>query len=102
MAQTTRRMFLSASAAATAAVTATGVSLVGMPAMADTAGANGAHRVPGRPINPQHPDGELRDLLRELDERRIEATVRTLAYFGTRHTLSTQDDPNRGIGAARD
>ena len=28
--------------------------------------------------------------------------VRTLASFGTRHTLSTQDDPKRGIGAARD
>jgi hypothetical protein len=28
--------------------------------------------------------------------------VRRLAAFGTRHTLSSQDDPNRGIGAARD
>jgi hypothetical protein len=28
--------------------------------------------------------------------------VRKLASFGTRHTLSSQDDPNRGIGAARD
>lgn len=28
--------------------------------------------------------------------------MRRLAAFGTRHTLSTQDDPVRGIGAARD
>jgi hypothetical protein len=28
--------------------------------------------------------------------------VRRLAAFGTRHTLSSQDDPVRGIGAARD
>ena len=31
-----------------------------------------------------------------------DATVRKLVSFGTRHTLSTQDDPDRGIGAARD
>jgi hypothetical protein len=41
-------------------------------------------------------------MLREVDHRRIEATVRRLAAFGTRHTLSSQDDPVRGIGAARD
>jgi Zn-dependent M28 family amino/carboxypeptidase len=28
--------------------------------------------------------------------------VRTLVSFGTRHTLSTQEDPRHGIGAARD
>jgi hypothetical protein len=32
---------------------------------------------------------------------RIEADVRRLASFGTRHTLSATDDPVRGIGAAR-
>ncbi|MBW6435926.1 M20/M25/M40 family metallo-hydrolase [Actinoplanes hulinensis] len=48
------------------------------------------------------PDRELRRILREIDHRRIEAIVRELVSFGTRHTLSVQDDPNRGIGAARD
>ncbi len=48
------------------------------------------------------PDAGLRAVLREIDPRRIEATVRRLAAFGTRHTLSAQDDPARGIGAARD
>jgi hypothetical protein len=47
-------------------------------------------------------DPELRALLREVDRRRIEATVRKLVSFGTRHTLSSQTDPVRGIGAARD
>ncbi|WP_436527967.1 M20/M25/M40 family metallo-hydrolase [Actinoplanes sp. HUAS TT8] len=48
------------------------------------------------------PDAGLRAILREIDEKKIEATVRRLAAFGTRHTLSAQDDPVRGIGAARD
>ncbi|MCI3278600.1 M20/M25/M40 family metallo-hydrolase [Streptomyces cylindrosporus] len=54
------------------------------------------------PATTQHPSRELRSLLRELDPARIEATVRKLVSFGTRHTLSAQDDPARGIGAARD
>ncbi len=54
------------------------------------------------PATAQPPTPELRALLREIDPARIEATVRRLVSFGTRHTLSTQDDPVRGIGAARD
>lgn len=57
---------------------------------------------PGRPLRPQHADRELRAILAEVDPRRIRATVETLVSFGTRHTLSAQDDPERGIGAARD
>jgi hypothetical protein len=82
----TRRTFLS-----TAAAAAVAAPLVG----ADAAHADG--RKPG-----QAPDHELRAILREIDPRRIEATVRRLVAFGTRHTLSVQDDPVRGIGAARD
>jgi hypothetical protein len=54
------------------------------------------------PATAQPPSRELRALLQEIDPDRIEATVRKLASFGTRHTLSSQDDPKRGIGAARD
>ncbi|GLZ29965.1 aminopeptidase [Lentzea sp. NBRC 105346] len=57
---------------------------------------------PGLPNRPQQPDRELRRVLAEIDQRRLEATVRKLASFGTRHTLSSQTDPARGIGAARD
>ena len=57
---------------------------------------------PAGPTARSAPDAELRSILRAIDPRRIEATVRRLASFGTRHTLSSQDDPVRGIGAARD
>lgn len=57
---------------------------------------------PGRGNRPQRPDAELRAILAAIDPARIEENVRTLVSFGTRHTLSSQDDPNRGIGAARD
>jgi hypothetical protein len=41
-------------------------------------------------------------IAREIDARNIERTIRKLVSFGTRNTLSEQDNPNRGIGAARD
>jgi hypothetical protein len=55
---------------------------------------------PGEPIRRQRPDRELRSILREIDHNQIEATIRKLVSFGTRHTLSSQTDPVRGIGAA--
>jgi Zn-dependent M28 family amino/carboxypeptidase len=39
-------------------------------------------------------------MLRDVSARNIENSITTLASFGTRHTLSSQTDPNRGIGAA--
>ncbi|MEU2267531.1 M20/M25/M40 family metallo-hydrolase [Streptomyces olindensis] len=54
------------------------------------------------PVTAQRPSRELRALLREIDPDRVAATVHKLVSFGTRHTLSSQDDPARGIGAARD
>lgn len=53
-------------------------------------------------IQPQMPDEELQGILSQISAENIEATIRHLASFGTRHTLSTQTDPNRGIGASRD
>jgi len=41
-------------------------------------------------------------IVREIDARNIERTIRQLVSFGTRNTLSEQNDPKRGIGAARD
>jgi len=55
---------------------------------------------PGEPVLAQHPDKELRDILHAIDQQHLEATVQTLVGFGTRHTLSSQTDPVRGIGAA--
>jgi Zn-dependent M28 family amino/carboxypeptidase len=47
-------------------------------------------------------DPEIQKMVREVSARNIEATIRKLVSFGTRNTLSEQDNPNRGIGAARD
>ncbi len=41
-------------------------------------------------------------MLKEISAKNIEATIRKLVSFGTRNTLSAQDDPKRGVGAARD
>ncbi|MFI6074862.1 M20/M25/M40 family metallo-hydrolase [Actinoplanes sp. NPDC051343] len=85
-----RRTFLAASAAAAAAAAVTAPLT-----------ASAAQAADGRRAG-QAPDRELREILREIDPRRIEATIRRLVAFGTRHTLSVQNDPVRGIGAARD
>jgi hypothetical protein len=45
---------------------------------------------------------EIARFISEIDARNIENTIRRLVSFGTRNTLSAQDNPTRGIGAARD
>jgi hypothetical protein len=45
---------------------------------------------------------QIAKLVKEIDARNIESTIRKLVSFGTRNTLSEQDNPTRGIGAARD
>ncbi|HEX3424005.1 MAG TPA: M28 family peptidase [Sphingomicrobium sp.] len=46
------------------------------------------------------PDARLRAIVAPVSAARMKATVETLVGFGTRHTLSSQTDPKRGIGAA--
>ncbi|WP_214321901.1 M20/M25/M40 family metallo-hydrolase [Nonomuraea sediminis] len=53
-------------------------------------------------VRPGQRDGEIARMVEEVDEGNIQRIITTLASFGTRHTLSSQDDPARGIGAARD
>jgi Peptidase family M28 len=48
------------------------------------------------------PPADVRAMLKDVSAQRLEGYDRALVGFGTRHTLSSQDDPNRGIGAARD
>jgi hypothetical protein len=43
---------------------------------------------------------DVQHMLNDIRSANIEHSIRTLAGFGTRHTLSSQTDPNRGIGAA--
>ncbi|GAA2710243.1 M20/M25/M40 family metallo-hydrolase [Streptomyces luteosporeus] len=88
--------------AATVGVAALGLpSAAAMPSPPGPAPSGPAGPTRHRPTG-QPPSRELRALLREIDPHRIEATVRKLVSFGTRHTLSAQDDPVRGVGAARD
>lgn len=56
----------------------------------------------GKAIEQQLPDADLQAVIAQVSRANTEATVRKLASFGTRHTLSSQTDPHRGIGAARD
>jgi hypothetical protein len=51
----------------------------------------------GSPRNPQ-----ISRIVAEINARNIENTILRLVSFGTRNTLSDQNDPKRGIGAARD
>ena len=43
---------------------------------------------------------ELHAIARAPSAARIEADIRQLVSYGTRHTLSSQTDPKRGVGAA--
>lgn len=95
-------MFLAGSAAALGASVGAGPFSAGAAAGASAAAAGQWPDGPGTPNQPQPPDRDLQQILRQVDQGRIEATVRTLCSFGTRHTMSSQDDPDRGIGAARD
>jgi hypothetical protein len=46
------------------------------------------------------PNPQIERILGEISAANIEAIMRKLVGFGTRHTMSPQDDPARGIGAA--
>ena len=46
-------------------------------------------------------DTEIKNMLSEVKSENLEATVRKLTSFGTRHTLSDTKSTTRGIGAAR-
>jgi hypothetical protein len=68
--------------------------------------ARSSDSVAGRDRQPpplgKQAEREVKQMLKEIDAGNVERHDRALAAFGTRHTLSSQTDPNRGIGAARD
>ena len=47
------------------------------------------------------PNPEIAKIVSEVSADRIERTIKRLAAFGTRHTLSETESDTRGIGAAR-
>jgi hypothetical protein len=85
-----RRVFLSAAA----------VTAVAAPVVAQAAPAGAAREGLGSVPHTGRVDPALRALIHEIDPDRIRATIQRLVQFGTRHTLSSQTDPVRGIGAA--
>ena len=52
------------------------------------------------PSPPPSPDARLRAIIAPVSAAKLRADVAALVGFGTRHTLSSQTDPKRGIGAA--
>jgi acetylornithine deacetylase/succinyl-diaminopimelate desuccinylase-like protein len=49
---------------------------------------------------PPSPDAQLRAIIAPVSAANLKAYDERLVSFGTRHTLSSQTDPKRGIGAA--
>src|SRR6059058_3912464 len=49
---------------------------------------------------PPSPDARLRQIIAPVSAAQMKRMIEKLVSFGTRHTLSSQTDPNRGIGAA--
>jgi len=49
---------------------------------------------------PPSPDAKLRAIIAPVSQAQLRHTIESLVSFGTRHTLSSQTDPKRGIGAA--
>jgi len=46
-------------------------------------------------------DPDIEQMVKEVSADSLKSYIKTLVAFGTRNTLSTQTDPGRGIGAAR-
>lgn len=63
--------------------------------------ANPPRPVPVDALSPSNEDARLREIAAAASPARMEADVRRLAGFGTRHTLSDTMSATRGIGAAR-
>jgi hypothetical protein len=58
--------------------------------------------VPAQTAPTTKPNASIERLLKNVSAKKIEEYNRKLVSFGTRNTNSSQDDPKRGIGAARD
>lgn len=70
-------------------------------ATAQTAGRSTRSRAP-QPATIAKRQQQIGQIVQQIAARNIERSIRKLVSFGTRNTLSSQSDPNRGIGAARD
>jgi Zn-dependent M28 family amino/carboxypeptidase len=71
------------------------------PGSADVSFAVAERRTESGVVPQGPPPAQVVEVLREIDEERLRGDVDALAAFGTRHTLSDTESPDRGIGAAR-
>ncbi len=53
------------------------------------------------PLGEAKPNPQVAGVVKEISAQKIEASIRKLVSFGTRHTLSDNTSETRGIGAAR-
>lgn len=56
----------------------------------------------GQPNTAVEPSSDLKSILSQVSSANIEATILQLVTYGTRHTLSPQNNATYGIGGARD
>jgi peptidase M28-like protein len=83
--------------------TVLGVILVGLNASSIIVTAQTPRQRPAaKPAQRKLMNTAINSIVRQIDAGNIERTIRQLVAFGTRNTLSEQNDPKRGIGAARD
>lgn len=74
---------------------------VGLAACATPVGGEGVAEAQTPAVAPPMEFSLLHQLQTDVSAERIEADIRTLAGFGTRHTASEIESDTRGIGAAR-
>lgn len=77
-----------------------GIALPAGPALRAQEDPPAFHEAPAT-VPPPARDVRIHELITAVSAERLEADVRTLAGFGTRHTLSETESDERGIGAAR-
>ena len=57
--------------------------------------------VTAAPLSAPNPNTQITGVVKEISAKNVEASIRKLVSFGTRHTLSDATSETRGIGAAR-
>jgi hypothetical protein len=78
------------------------VVLLGLTASSIIVTAQTPRPRPARQAQRKIANTAVTSIVKQIDAGNIERTIRQLVAFGTRNTLSEQNDPKRGIGAARD
>jgi hypothetical protein len=73
-----------------------------LPFLLALAAASTAYAGPRRPVPAPTLPATPQAIADQVSQQRLRAIIEKLVGFGTRHTLSSQSDPKRGIGASLD